>query len=165
MAGVVTLPSLSQLLDWPTEHLTDAAEYWEATAERNYGLASQVWRDASSVDWQGKAADALRAATHTDMIATGAAGDQLQTAAKVARSGASDLFAARSRLQYAVEDVTLLDSKWMKKGQFLIGPREARPRNVPHAKPRRKPSPPTFGSVRNNLSLSINKLPAKSPRP
>lgn len=104
MAGVATLPSLSQLLDWPTEHLTDAAEHWEATAERNYGLASQVWRDASSVDWQGKAADALRAATHTDMIATGAAGDQLQTAAKVARSGASDLFAARSRLQYAVED-------------------------------------------------------------
>src|SRR3984957_19387716 len=104
MVAVATLPSLSQLLDWPTQHLTDAAEDWEVVAERNYGLANQVWRDASSVDWEGNAADALRTATHSDMIATGEAADQLQAAAKVARSGASDLFAARSRLQYALED-------------------------------------------------------------
>jgi hypothetical protein len=104
MVAVATLPSLSQLLDWPTQHLTDAAEDWEVVAERNYGLANQVWRDASSVDWQGHAADALRTATHSDMIAASAAADQLQLAAKVARSGASDLFAARSRLEYALED-------------------------------------------------------------
>ena len=104
MAAVAALPSLSQLFDWSTEHLTDAAEHWEVVAERNYGLANQVWQDASSVDWQGHAADALRTATHSDMIATSAAADQLQKAAKVARSGASDLFAARSRLQYALED-------------------------------------------------------------
>jgi hypothetical protein len=65
MAAVASLPGLSQLLAWPTEHLTDAAEHWEAVAERNYGLANQVWRDASSVDWQGDAADALRSATLT----------------------------------------------------------------------------------------------------
>jgi len=104
MAAVATLPSLSQLLDWPTEHLTNAAEHWEVVAARNYGLANQVWRDASSVDWQGHAADALRTATHSDMIAASAATDQLQTAAKVARSGASDLYAARARLLYAIED-------------------------------------------------------------
>jgi hypothetical protein len=104
MAAVASLPGLSQLLAWPTEHLTDAADHWEAVAERNYGLANQVWRDASSVDWQGNAADALRTATHSDMITVSAAADQLQTAAKVARSGASDLYAARSRLRYALED-------------------------------------------------------------
>jgi hypothetical protein len=104
MAAVASLPGLSQLLAWPTEHLTDAAEHWEAVAERNYGLANQVWRDSSSVDWQGNAADALRTATHSDMITVSAAADQLQTAAKVARSGASDLYAARSRLRYALED-------------------------------------------------------------
>jgi hypothetical protein len=104
MAAVATLAGLSQLLDWPTEHLTDAAEQWETVAERNYVLANQVWRDASSVDWEGNAADALRTATHSDMIATGAAADHLQAAAKVARSGASDLYAARSRLEYALED-------------------------------------------------------------
>jgi hypothetical protein len=104
MAAVTALPCLSQLLEWPTEHLTHAAEHWEVVAERNYALASQVWRDASSVDWEGQAADALRTATHSDMMAVSAAADQLQTAAKVARSGASNLFAARFRLQYAVED-------------------------------------------------------------
>ena len=104
MAAVATLPGLSQLLAWPTEHLTDAAEHWEVVAARNYGLASQVWRDASSVDWQGHAADALRTDTHSDMIAASAAADQLQAAAKVARSGASDLYAARARLLYAIED-------------------------------------------------------------
>jgi hypothetical protein len=50
------------------------------------------------------AADALRTATHADMMTTSAAADQLQAAAKVARSGASDLYAARSRVRYAVED-------------------------------------------------------------
>jgi hypothetical protein len=104
MAAVATLPSLSQLLDWPTEHLTDAATHWSVVAERNYGLANQVWRDASSVDWEGRAADALRSGAYSDMIATSAAADQLQSAAQVARSGASDLHAARSRLQYVVED-------------------------------------------------------------
>jgi hypothetical protein len=104
MAAVATLPGLSQLLAWPTEHLTDASDHWEVVAARNYGLASQVWRDASSVDWQGHAADALRTDTHSDMIAASVAADQLQTAAKVARSGASDLYAARARLLYAIED-------------------------------------------------------------
>jgi hypothetical protein len=104
MAAVASIPGLSELMDWPTEHLTDAATHWEAVAERSYGLANQIWRDASSVDWQGNAADALRTATHSDMLTTSAAADQLQTAAQVARSGASDLYTARSRLLYAIED-------------------------------------------------------------
>jgi hypothetical protein len=49
-------------------------------------------------------ADALRTATHADMQTTSAVVDQLQAAASVARSGASDLDAARSRVRYAVED-------------------------------------------------------------
>jgi hypothetical protein len=104
MAAVASLPGLSQLVDWPTEHLTDAAEHWDAVAERSYGLANQVWRDALSVDWQGDAADALRDATNNDMMITSATADQLQTAAKVARNGASDLYAARSRVRFALED-------------------------------------------------------------
>jgi len=104
MAAVATLPDLSQLVAWPTDHLTDAAEHWEAVAERNYGVANQIWQDASSVEWQGDAANALRSATHSDMLATSAAADHLQRAAQIARSGASDLYAARSRLLYAIED-------------------------------------------------------------
>jgi hypothetical protein len=104
MSAVAGIPSLSQLLAWPTDHLTQAAAHWEAVGARSYGVANQVWRDALSIDWQGDAADALRTATHADMVTTGAAADQLYSAAKVARSGASDLSAARSRVIYAIED-------------------------------------------------------------
>ncbi len=95
---------LSQLLAWPTEHLTEAAEHWEAVGTRSYGVAHQVWRDALSVDWRGEAADALRTTSHADMLTTSAVADQLHDAARVARSGASDLYAARSRIRYAVDD-------------------------------------------------------------
>jgi hypothetical protein len=104
MAMVGGVPNLSQLLAWPTEHLTQAAESWESIGGRCYELASQVWQDALSVDWHGVAADTLRSTTHADMLTTSAAADQLQSAANVARSAASDLQSARSRVKYAVED-------------------------------------------------------------
>ena len=46
MAAVAGFPSLSQLPAWPAEHLTEAAEHWEAIGERSYGVANKVWRDA-----------------------------------------------------------------------------------------------------------------------
>ena len=104
MPALAAFPSLSALLAWPTEHLTEAAEHWEAVGGRCYGVANQVWRDALSVDWQGAAVDTLRSSTHADMMTTSAVADQLHGAAKVARSGASDLYAARSRVRYTVED-------------------------------------------------------------
>src|SRR6202008_3570241 len=104
MAAVAGFPGLSQLLAWPTEHLTEAADHWEAVGGRSYGVANGGWRDALSIDWQGDGADTVRAATHADMTRVGAVADQLQAAAKVARGGASDLSAARSRVRYAVED-------------------------------------------------------------
>ena len=75
MAAVAGFPSLSQLLAWPTEHLTEAAEHWEAIGARSYAVANQVWRDALSVDWQGEAADALHTETHADMTTTSAVAD------------------------------------------------------------------------------------------
>ncbi len=104
MAAVAGFPSLSQLLSWPTEHLTGAAEYWQAVGARSYAVANQVWHDALSVDWQGEAADALHTATHADLMTTSAVADRLHEAATVARTGASDLYTARSRMEYAVDD-------------------------------------------------------------
>jgi hypothetical protein len=95
MSAVAGFPGLSQLLAWPTEHLTEAADYWETIGARSYGVTNQVWRDASSIDWQGDAADALRTVTHADMMTTSAVADQLQAAAQIARSGASELYSAR----------------------------------------------------------------------
>jgi hypothetical protein len=104
MSAVAGFPSLSSLLAWPTDHLTEAADHWETVGERSYGVAHQVWRDALVVDWRGETAEALRTAAHADMLTTSATVDQLQAAANVARSGASDLDAARSQVRYAVED-------------------------------------------------------------
>jgi hypothetical protein len=104
MAAAAGAPGLSALLAWPTEHLTEAATHWETVGDRSYGVAHGVWRDALTVDWHGDAADALRANTHADMMTTSAVVDQLQAAASVARSGASELEAARSQMRYAVED-------------------------------------------------------------
>jgi hypothetical protein len=104
MSAIAAFPGLSQLLAWPTEHLSQAADYWEAMGGRCYGLANQVWQDALSIDWQGEAADRLRTVTHSDMLTTSTVADQLHEAAKVARSGASDLYVVRSRVRYAVED-------------------------------------------------------------
>jgi hypothetical protein len=56
------------------------------------------------VDWRGEAADALRTDTHADLMTTSRVSDHLQSAATVARSGASELETARSRVQYAVDD-------------------------------------------------------------
>jgi hypothetical protein len=104
VAAVSGAPGLSALLAWPTDHLTEAADHWETAGERSYGVSHGVWRDALTVDWSGEAAEALRTDTHADMMTTSAVVDQLQSAASVARSGASDLDAARSQMRYAVQD-------------------------------------------------------------
>lgn len=104
MALIGSFPSLSELLAWPIEHLTEAADHWQSVGGLCYRVASRVWQDSLLVDWQGKAADKLRTGTHADMMTTSAVADQLHEAAKVARGGASDLYAARSRVRYAVED-------------------------------------------------------------
>jgi hypothetical protein len=104
MAAVAGAPGLSALLAWPTDHLTEAAAHWEAVGERTYGVAHGVWSDVLTVDWSGEAAEALRTDTHADLMTTSGVVDQLQSAANVARSGASELEAARSQMRYAVDD-------------------------------------------------------------
>ena len=85
MAAVAGFPSLSQLLAWPTEHLTEAADHWEAVGGRSYGGASQVWRDALSIDWHGDGAvghdaEIAQAAEHaTDNRAVGLSSGPLCT--------------------------------------------------------------------------------------
>jgi hypothetical protein len=105
MATTGAFPGLSQLLAWPTEHLTEAADYWEHTAARWYGVFTEVWQDSLSVDWAGHAADRLRARTSADRTKVNGLVDHLQEAAKVARAGASDISASRSRVRSAVDDI------------------------------------------------------------
>ncbi|OBK43306.1 hypothetical protein [Mycobacterium kubicae] len=104
MVTVGSFPSLAELVAWPTEHLTEAADYWHATGVRCYDMADQVWLDSMSVDWSGEAAGGLHARTLADKTTVSAVHDQLEAAAKLARGAASELYAARSSLRYAVED-------------------------------------------------------------
>jgi len=104
MTVVGAVPSLSELMAWPLEHLTDAAAYWQDAGSRFYDAFDQIWRDAVSVDWQGEAAEGLRSRTFADETTVSGVHDQLVMAAKVARIAATELYAARSRMQYAVED-------------------------------------------------------------
>ncbi len=53
MSAIAGFVGLSQLLAWPTEHLTEAADHWEAIGGRSYGVANKVWHDALSIDWHG----------------------------------------------------------------------------------------------------------------
>ena len=138
MSALATLPGLSALLAWPTEHLTEAAEHWEAVAGRSYGVANQVWRDSNSVGWHGSAADRLLSATHADMLTTSAVADQLHGAAKVARSGASDLYAARSRVRYAVDDARAAGFNVGEDISVTERSSGVRPRSWPLDAPRRK---------------------------
>jgi colicin D len=104
MVAVAGAPGLSALLAWPTDHLTEAADHWETVGGRSYSVAHGVWSDALTVDWDGETAEALRTDTHADMMTTSAVVDQLQSAASIARSGASELEAARAQVRYAVAD-------------------------------------------------------------
>ncbi len=104
MAAIAAFPGLSDLWVWPTDHLTEGANYWEAVAARWYEAFAQVWQDSLSVDWEGKGVKALHARTSADKMRVSGLVDRLQAAATASRTGASDVYAARSGLQSAVED-------------------------------------------------------------
>lgn len=59
---------------------------------------------AQSVTWHGAGGDALRRRTGADLSVVSGKADQLRHAAKVARTGASDISAAQRSALYAVQD-------------------------------------------------------------
>lgn len=74
-----------------------------ATGERWYEVFDRVRRDSVLAGWEGVAAEQLRIRTHEDRSKVSDLDDQLREAAKVARVGASALFAARSRIRHSVD--------------------------------------------------------------
>jgi hypothetical protein len=98
------LPTLSSIQAWDVDHLTEAADHWDATADRWETVSVQVWQQSHTLDWEGQARDALVDRTTADKTTMLAKSDQLRDAAKVARRGASDIDAAKRRVLYAVED-------------------------------------------------------------
>jgi hypothetical protein len=98
------LPTLSTIQAWGVEHLTEAAEHWDSTADRWEDVSLQVWQQSHGLDWQGQAREALVARTTADKSTILGKADQLRAAAQIARRGASDIDAAKRRVLYGVED-------------------------------------------------------------
>lgn len=98
------LASLSQIRAWSTEHLTNAASYWSQTADQWEDVFLTVRNQSHSMTWLGAGGEGLRQRTGADLSTVSTKADQLRQAAGVARSGASDISAAKQRVLFAIED-------------------------------------------------------------
>src|SRR5579875_501504 len=98
------LPTLSTIQTWDVDHLTEAAEHWDGTADRWENVSLQVWQQSHGLDWEGQAREALVERTTADKTLVMGKADQLREAAKIAGRGAGDIDAAKRRVLYAVED-------------------------------------------------------------
>jgi hypothetical protein len=119
------LPSLSQIQGWRTNHLFDAAERWTPAAaswESAFTAAYKAVQLPGGRPWEGDAAQAALARTHSDRARVLGAVDGLNDAAMTARNGAGEIDAARSRALSAItaarnagfevgHDLTLTDTR------------------------------------------------------
>jgi hypothetical protein len=96
--------TLSQIRAWSTEHLANAAGYWNKTADQWEDAFLTMRNQSNAIAWQGAGGDALRQRTGSDLSLVSGKADQLRQAAGIARSGASDIGAAKQRVLYAVAD-------------------------------------------------------------
>ena len=107
MAATALLPGLSQINAWDTAHLGAAAASWTTTAETWEDAFTTVYRQApfpGGTAWEGDAADAAVLRVGSDRLTVLGAVDALHDAASVARSGASDIQAARQVVIAAVRE-------------------------------------------------------------
>jgi hypothetical protein len=92
------VPTLSQVRGWGTAHLTEAAAQWTTTAT--------VWEDAftdvatqinhpGGTPWQGVTAQTAQYRAYTDRLLVVGLADQLHDAARIARTGATQIDEAR----------------------------------------------------------------------
>jgi hypothetical protein len=98
------VPTLSQIEAYSTDHLVDAADHWDSLADRWEDAHWQVRNQAHVLDWQGAAADALRARTVSDYTVASSQADQLRATSRIARQQAGELDHLRNSVLYAVED-------------------------------------------------------------
>ena len=133
--------TLSQVQAWDTDHLETAATHWTATAGR--------WRDAfaavsSGIDrpggtaWEGASAEAASARSERDRVQVLGLADKLSDASSIARSGAAELTAAKTRALASVdnaqragfivsEDLSVRDTLAVPSKPLRLVPRRAGP--------------------------------------
>lgn len=103
----VPLFTLSQIQAWDTDHLETAAAQWTSTATRwresFTAVSSGIARPAGTV-WEGASAEAAYARTERDRGQVLGLVDRLHEASSIARAGAGDLAATKSRALASVNN-------------------------------------------------------------
>jgi hypothetical protein len=104
--STIVSPTLSQVRQWNTAHLANAARHWSATANRWDDAFAQLERLTHSpggMPWEGAAASAAQDRAHADRRRVSAVADQLHTASSVASRATGELLAAQRRVLAVVD--------------------------------------------------------------
>jgi uncharacterized protein YukE len=126
--AVSGLPTLSQVRDWQTEHLNDAANRWKSAADTwttVYGGVAGGLPAPLGTAWEGDASQAAQARMNTDRAGVETLAARLRTATRVAEDGALFIDAAKREALMVVsvagalgfdvqDDLTVIDrvSAW-----------------------------------------------------
>jgi hypothetical protein len=98
------LPTLSQIRNWDTEHLSQAANDWEAEAQRWETTYEQDYQRLAETDWQGRAREAALERAGFDLVKVRGPAWQLREAATAARYGFAQQNGAKELALDAVAD-------------------------------------------------------------
>jgi hypothetical protein len=98
------LPTLSQIRNWDTEHLSQAADEWEAEAERWETAYEQNYQRLAATDWQGQGREAALERAGLDLVKVRGPAWQLREAATAARYGFAQQNGAKDWALDAVVD-------------------------------------------------------------
>lgn len=98
------LPTLSQICNWDTEHLSQAADDWEAEALRWETTYEQNYQRLANTDWQGQAREAAWERAGLDLVKVRSPAWQLREAATAARYGFTQQNDAKELVLDAVAD-------------------------------------------------------------
>ena len=107
MAAASSVPSLSQIRAWDTDHLLDAAATWRATADQWQESFSQVaghMPAPGGTPWEGPGSEAAQSRASADAIKAGELADSLRSASTVAGKGGDELHAMRQSVLDAIEN-------------------------------------------------------------
>jgi len=106
MPSVGGMPTLSQVRGWGTAHLTEAATQWTTTAtlwEDTFTEVATQMNHPGGAPWEGIAAEAAQHRAYTDRLKVVGLADQLHEAARIARTGATQIDEARRLVLRTVE--------------------------------------------------------------